>query len=68
MSKNFAVPLSGGPCIADGLSHTTCVETNNRMCIDFKVHVERRWKFTSHLKGNTCGILTPTYGKIRKHL
>ena len=28
MSKNFALPLFGSPCIADSVSHTTCVETN----------------------------------------
>ena len=28
MSKNFAMPHSGSPCIADSLSYTTCVETN----------------------------------------
>ena len=28
LSKNFAMPYSGTPCIADSLSHTTCVETN----------------------------------------
>ena len=28
MSKNFALPLSGGPCIADSLPH---VETNQQV-------------------------------------
>ena len=29
MSKNFAMPNSGRPCIADSLSHTMCMETKN---------------------------------------
>ena len=29
MSKNFAMPYSGSPCIADSLSHTTCVKIKN---------------------------------------
>ena len=29
MSKIFAMLYSGSPCIADSLSHTMCVETNN---------------------------------------
>ena len=28
LTTNFAMPYSGRPCIADSLSHTTCVETN----------------------------------------
>ena len=28
LSTNFALPLSGSPCITDSLSHTTYVETN----------------------------------------
>ena len=37
LSKNFALPLSGSPCIADSLSHTTYVETNDPEAI-YPVH------------------------------
>ena len=52
LSRNFALPLSGSPCITDSLSHTTYVETKKSAllyenCVVHADEKRRNWGYYS---------------------